>query len=128
MQFGYDFKRSNNDLEFGGFQVFNSNTHIHQFVVNYEISRTDARGQGRANAMVVLSPGRLDGDNQDAAFDAARHGATPRYAYLQLSAQRDVTFGRRFLGFCARHFSVDARYVAAQRRTRPRWRQQCARL
>lgn len=96
VQFGYDFKRSNNDLEFGGFQVFNSNTHIHQFVVNYEISRTDARGQGRANAMVVLSPGRLDGDNQDAAFDAARHGATPRYAYLQLSGQRDVTFGPGF--------------------------------
>lgn len=96
VQFGYDFKRSNNDLEFGGFQVFNSNTHIHQFLLAYDLSRTDALGQGRANATLVLSPGRLDADNQDAAFEAARHGATPRYAYLQLSAQRDLTMGPGF--------------------------------
>ncbi|MDR5752813.1 MULTISPECIES: ShlB/FhaC/HecB family hemolysin secretion/activation protein [unclassified Caballeronia] len=96
IQFGYDFKRSNNDLEFGGFQVFNSNTHIHQFVFAYDVNRLDALGQARANATLVLSPGRLDGDNQDEAFDTARHGATPRYAYLQLSAQRDVTIGPGF--------------------------------
>ncbi|MDR5740953.1 MULTISPECIES: ShlB/FhaC/HecB family hemolysin secretion/activation protein [unclassified Caballeronia] len=96
-QFGYDFKRSNNNLEFGGFQVFNSNTHIHQFVLAYELSRTDTSGQTRANATVVLSPGRLDADNNEAAFESARHGATPRYMYAQLSAQRDIALGGGFI-------------------------------
>jgi hypothetical protein len=36
MQFGYDFERSSDDLEFGGFQVFNVNTHIHQFLLAYD--------------------------------------------------------------------------------------------
>ncbi len=57
MQFGYDFKRSNNDLEFGGFQVFNSNMHIHQFVFTYDMNKTDNVGQSRTNVTAVLSPG-----------------------------------------------------------------------
>jgi len=92
-QFGYDFKRSNNDLEFGGSQVFNSNTHIHQFLLAYDATRPDALGQTHANLTLVLSPGGLDGDNSDSAFDTARFGAKSRYAYEQLSAQRDVTLG-----------------------------------
>jgi len=92
-QFGYDFKRSNNNLEFGGFQVFNSNTHIHQFLVAYDATRPDALGQNHANLMLVMSPGGLDGDNNDSAFNAARFGAKSRYVYSQLSGQRDVTLG-----------------------------------
>ncbi|WP_250455946.1 ShlB/FhaC/HecB family hemolysin secretion/activation protein [Caballeronia sp. ATUFL_M2_KS44] len=99
VQFGYDYKRSNNNLEFGGFQVFNSNTHIHQFLLAYDVNRSDASGQTRANATVVLSPGRLDTDNRDAAFESARHGATPRYMYAQLSAQRDVALGAGFVAW-----------------------------
>jgi hemolysin activation/secretion protein len=95
-QFGYDFKRSNNDLEFGGFQVFNSNTHVHQFVFAYDINRNDGAGQTRANATLVLSPGHFDADNEDDAFESARHGAKPRYAYLQLSGQRDLALGGGF--------------------------------
>lgn len=90
-QFGYDFKRSNNDLEFGGFQVFNANTHIHQFLVAYDATRPDALGQTHANLTLVMSPGGLDADNNDAAFNAARFGAKSRYTYSQLSGQRDVT-------------------------------------
>ncbi|KND60408.1 Hemolysin activation/secretion protein [Candidatus Burkholderia verschuerenii] len=96
LQFGYDFKRSNNDLEFGGFQVFNSNTHIHQFVVAYDVNKTDNLGQSRANFTTVLSPGHFDADNEPDAFESARHGATPRYAYLQLSGQRDLALGAGF--------------------------------
>ncbi|CAM2143043.1 Hemolysin activation/secretion protein-like protein [Pararobbsia alpina] len=91
-QFGYDFKRSNNNLEFGGVQVFNSNTHIHQFLANYDVSHDDSLGQTHANALAVVSPGSLDGDNNDEAFEASRHGATARYSYFQLSAQRDLVF------------------------------------
>jgi hemolysin activation/secretion protein len=93
LQIGYDFKRSNNDLEFGGSQVFNSNTHIHQFVFAYDATRSDASGDTHANATLVVSPGHLDRDNSDEAFAAARLGAGPRYQYLQLSGQHDAPLG-----------------------------------
>ena len=96
LQFGYDFKRSNNDLEFGGIQVFNANTHVHQFLASYDASKSDALGQTHANVTFVGSPGRLDGDNSDEAFQATRNGATARYGYLQLLAQRDLTIGAGF--------------------------------
>ena len=93
LQIGYDFKRSNNDLEFGGFQVFNANTHIHQFVLAYDLTGSDALGDTHLNASWFASPGRLDSSNNDEAFDAARLGATPRYQYLQFSGQRDMPLG-----------------------------------
>lgn len=96
VQFGYDFKRSNNDLEFGGFQVFNSNTHVHQFLLTYDLSKPGDAGAAHASATLVASPGGLDSSNSDTAFDAARHGATARYAYLQIAAQRAFALGGGF--------------------------------
>jgi hemolysin activation/secretion protein len=96
IQFGYDFKRSNNDLEFGGFQVFNSNTHIHQFLVTYDISKPTEAGTEHASATIVGSPGALDNPNNDEAFNSARQGATARYMYLQLNAQRAFALGAGF--------------------------------
>jgi len=96
LQFGYDFKRSNNDLEFGGFQVFNSNTHIHQFLLLYDISKPTEAGTEHASVSLFASPGGLDNSNNDAAFDAARLGATARYMYMQLTASRATAL---FAGF-----------------------------
>jgi hemolysin activation/secretion protein len=96
LQFGYDFKRSNNDLEFGGVQVFNANTHVHQFLVSYDATKSDALGQTHANVALIGSPGHLDGNNSDEAFQDTRNGATARYGYLQLLVQRDLTLGAGF--------------------------------
>ncbi|ABE36992.1 ShlB/FhaC/HecB family hemolysin secretion/activation protein [Paraburkholderia xenovorans] len=96
IQFGYDFKRSNNDLEFGGFQVFNSNTHLHQFLLTYDISKPADAGVAHASATLVASPGGLDGDNRDAAFNASRQRATARYLYMQLAASRAFSLGSGF--------------------------------
>jgi len=96
IQFGYDFKRSNNDLEFGGFQVFNSNTHVHQFLWIYDISKPTEAGTAHASATLVASPGGLDSANRDTAFSAVRQGATARYAYLQLAALRAFSLGGGF--------------------------------
>jgi hemolysin activation/secretion protein len=93
IQIGYDFKRSNNNLEFGGLQVFNSNTHIHQFLLVYDISKPTDAGIAHASATLVASPGGLDGNNSDAAFNAARQGATARYVYTQLTASRAFALG-----------------------------------
>lgn len=96
IQFGFDFKRSNNDLEFGGFQVFNSNTHVHQFLLTYDIGKPNDAGPSHASATLVASPGNLDSTNNDAAFNAARQGATARYLYLQLNALRAFSLGGGF--------------------------------
>lgn len=96
LQLGYDFKRSNNDLEFGGVQVFNANTHVHQFLIAYDATKNDSLGQTHANVALVGSPGHLDGDNNDDAFQTTRNGATARYGYMQLLAQRDLTIGVGF--------------------------------
>jgi hemolysin activation/secretion protein len=96
IQFGFDFKRSNNDLEFGGFQVFNSNTHVHQFLLSYQIDKPTETGTAHASATLVASPGNVDGTNNDAAFNAARQGATARYMYLQLAGQRAFSLGAGF--------------------------------
>ena len=96
VQFGYDFKRSNNDLEFGGAQVFNANTHVHQFLVTYDANKSDALGQTHSNVALVSSPGHLDGSNADSEFEISRHGATARYTYLQLLAERSLTVGAGF--------------------------------
>lgn len=99
VQLGYDFKRSNNNLEFGGVQIFDANTHVHQFTAAYDISRSDASDDTRANASIVFSPGRLDSANGDDAFDTARLGASPRYQYMQLSAQHTSALGAGFTVF-----------------------------
>jgi hemolysin activation/secretion protein len=104
LQFGYDFKRSNNDLEFGGLQVFNANTHVHQFLVSYDATKSDALGQTHGNVAFVGSPGRLDGNNSDEAFQTTRNGATARYGYVQLLAQRDLTIGAGFTLMARGHF------------------------
>ena len=96
IQFGYDFKRSNNDLEFGGSQVFTANTHVHQFLWIYDISKPNAAGTAHATATLVASPGGLDNADNDAAFAAARQGATARYVYMQLAAQRAFSLGGGF--------------------------------
>lgn len=96
VQFGYDFKRSNNDLEFGGFQVFNANTHVHQFLLTYDISKPGDAGAAHASATLVGSPGGFDNANSDTAFATARQGATARYVYLQLAAQRAFALGAGF--------------------------------
>jgi hemolysin activation/secretion protein len=96
LQFGYDFKRSNNDLEFGGSQVFGSNTHIHQFLWIYTLSKPTDAGTANASATLVASPGGLDNPNNDEAFTASRAGATARYVYLQLAALRAFSLGGGF--------------------------------
>ncbi|KVN88877.1 peptide transporter [Burkholderia ubonensis] len=95
-QIGYDFKRSNNNLEFGGMQVFHSNAHTHQFSLAYDAIRMDTLGQSHVNVAVVVSPGHLDADNEQAAYNTVRLGATPRYAYTRISAQRNVMVGAGF--------------------------------
>ncbi|MCE0484858.1 MAG: hypothetical protein LV479_11550 [Methylacidiphilales bacterium] len=87
---GFDFKQSNNDLEFGGSTISNVFTDVAQFVLGYQASYADDLGSTFASGTGFWSPGDLTGTsaNTDASYMATRAGATANYAYGQLSLRR----------------------------------------
>jgi len=78
LQFGYDFKTANNNLQFGGISVSNSETEIDQFPVVYNATIVDKFGLTTIINTFVFSPGNLTNANNDAAFQppirSFRHG------------------------------------------------------
>ncbi len=87
---GMDWKRTNNDLLFGGESVFTSTATIAQLVAGYREAFRSRRGVTSAHATLVVSPGRLSDGNSDAAFDAQRQGARSRYAYVRATVGHDA--------------------------------------
>jgi hemolysin activation/secretion protein len=88
IQFGFDFKSSNNNLEFGGTQVLNVTTFIDQFLITYDGTLKDNLGQTTIENNFVSSPGNLSGHNSDQDFAAQSPFATARYTYDNLSITR----------------------------------------
>lgn len=88
LRLGYDFKRSNNNLAFGGFTLNDGFTEIHQFAAEYAATVIDRLGATSATLIAVMSPGGLGQTNSRKAFETARIGASPRYAYAQLIMER----------------------------------------
>lgn len=88
IQTGFDFRRTNNNLEFFGDRVFDNSSDIVQFVADYSGLLPEPGGSNSWYATLVASPGGLDGGNKDARFDAMRPGATAKYTYANLGYQR----------------------------------------
>jgi hemolysin activation/secretion protein len=93
---GADFKRSNNNLEFGGETVYDRATDVIQLTLNYRGSRTDAHGSTSFDTALVLSPGNLSSNNDSTAFDGARTGSDATYFYLTASIDRYTNLPRNF--------------------------------
>lgn len=93
---GVDFKRSNNDLAFGGVSVFAQETDVAQLVLAYDASRSDRFGVTSLGLTVALSPGGIGGYNDDADFQASRADAESRYAYARLALERTTKLPESF--------------------------------
>ena len=94
--FGFDFKSTNNDLSFGGVQVFAASQEVDQFSLTYNGSETDDWGITALENDVFYSPGNLTGSNTDRAFSlSGTTGAKADYTYDTLSLTRlmRLTFG-----------------------------------
>jgi hemolysin activation/secretion protein len=83
---GYDFKQTDNNLLFGGVQVSDQATQIHQAVIDLTLSRRWLGGLFSADQRLVLSPGGIGSRNTDEAFrPGEEQTGTPfaraRYAY-----------------------------------------------
>lgn len=85
---GLDFKRTNNNLAFGGYAVFNGSTDIAQAVLAYSANRPDSHGATSGTLTVALSPGGLTAHNHDSDFAQARSFARAEYALARLELER----------------------------------------
>ena len=85
---GFDFKETNNGLDFNQTLVSETSVNVNQFSLSYTVSLPDAWGQTSATATGFWSPGGLGGNNTDAAFNSLRTEATACYAYGHFQAER----------------------------------------
>jgi hemolysin activation/secretion protein len=85
---GFDFKKSNNNLEFGGTTFSQSDTHVDQFELGYSAALPDPLGQTSIGLEGYYSPGGLTSDNNDTTFNNLRPNSKSHYLYGRLSAQR----------------------------------------
>ncbi len=94
LEFGFDFKSSNNDLEFGGDEFFDATTHIYQFSMGYNVLQQDKRGATKFDLTGYMSPGGTDANNTDTVFEEARAGAKSNYQYVTASIERSQRIAR----------------------------------
>lgn len=85
---GYDFKFTNNNLQFGGVEIFDTPVEISQFSLSYSASLPDKFGQTALDLSGFWSPGEMSGDNTDRSFEATRIGSDSEYFYGTIGMDR----------------------------------------
>lgn len=82
---GYDFKETNNFLEFAGTKIFNGTADISQFMLGYELGIRNPKQKAVFVFEVYGSPGRMTHADTSRAYQEFRYGARSTYAYLKLA-------------------------------------------
>jgi len=94
LQFGADFKSSDNNIEFALppflIPVSDNLTHIVQARAAYRAALSDRLGTTSGEIQVVASPGGLSSENKDAAFEGSRAMASASYLYGRLNLSRET--------------------------------------
>lgn len=89
IKLGFDYKRTDNNLAFGGTSIFASATNVEQFSLTYSGTREDDYGQTAVENQFVFSPSGLSNSNNTAAFEASGViGAKADYFYDRLQITR----------------------------------------
>jgi hemolysin activation/secretion protein len=96
LEFGYDYKYSTSNLEFGLAQVLASATDVHQFIAAYRATLRDGHGATSAGVTGFFSPGNFGGGNDDAAYALARAGAESSYFHGRIDLERLQILPRGF--------------------------------
>ncbi len=108
---GFDFKRTNTELNFGGVTVFESLADIDQFMIGYHGKQFDCRGSWFVGVDAYLSPGHLSGHNTNERFETIRPFATANYFYVR------PYFERRW--YLPRHLEFMGRIMGPTLRRKP---------
>jgi hemolysin activation/secretion protein len=85
---GFDYKRANNNLAFGGQSVFGGTVDTVQWSLGYNAGLSDSWGATTLRATVFYSPGGVTSQDTNAAYDLTRSGATANYTYGKLELGR----------------------------------------
>jgi hemolysin activation/secretion protein len=98
VQFGFDFKSSDNNLDFIQppfvIPVVDNRTHIVQARAQYRGTLQDVLGSTSFGIKLTASPGGLTSENDDESFEAARAGAEAAYVYGNADLFRDTRLPR----------------------------------
>ncbi|GBR10107.1 ShlB/FhaC/HecB family hemolysin secretion/activation protein [Asaia siamensis] len=88
IQIGFDFKTTNNTLEFGGISVFDSQAEVAQFPIVYNAAMNDPWGQTTFQNQLISSPGGMTGANRRRNFNVLVPSANDRYVFDAISLTR----------------------------------------
>lgn len=88
---GFDFKTTNNNVEFGGVNVWGAEANTLQFPITYTGRETDPWGETTLTNTLAFSPGDMMGGNNTRAFQTLVPGAKASYVYDNVSLKR-VTY------------------------------------
>ena len=88
IELGFDYKRTDNNLEFSGFQIFKTNVEIDQFPLIYNLTVNDKHGQTVVENDLVYSPGGITKYNTTEALQQLIPGGSDHYVYDRLAVTR----------------------------------------
>ncbi|MCB1115271.1 MAG: BamA/TamA family outer membrane protein [Chlamydiia bacterium] len=83
--FGFDYKRTNNNLIPAGQPVIGHATNLSQFIVGYNLGWERSWCRGSFTLEVFGSPGQMLPDETDHDYGSLRPGATARYIYTRVA-------------------------------------------
>jgi len=78
---GFDFKRMNNNLEFGGTPVFSKNVNLFQFMLSYNVGYESKNWVATFEVEGFTSPMQWLPDQTNAAYETLRPFSKTRYVY-----------------------------------------------
>ncbi len=93
---GFDFKTTDNNLEFGGLRVSDTNTQIYQFTLAQMGRKRSQLGLTQFYNRLVVSPGGFSSQNSDEVFNELRLGASASYVYWNGSVTQMVPLPKDF--------------------------------
>jgi hemolysin activation/secretion protein len=94
---GFDYKHTDNDLEFGGQTTLpTTKVEVYQFQLGYSGLLSDHWGQTSFGLEGYYSPGNLSDDNTDAHFNELRPASQADYYYGRLTLERITTLPYNF--------------------------------
>lgn len=85
LSFGFDYKRTNNNLIPAGQPVIGHASNLSQFIVGYNLGWERNWCRGSFTLEVFGSPGQMLPDESDYDYGSLRPGATARYIYTRVA-------------------------------------------
>lgn len=128
LEIGFEYKSSNNNLEFGGAQVFDTTTEVYQFVLRHSLIEKDRFGATSLSTSGYWSPGDFSAHNRDSVFRDSRGGADADYLYANVDLERLVNLPYGWsLQTRAEGQLSDGNLLASEQMYQPSWQSQSGR-